>query len=102
MVKTKDKSAFKRDFNFLVDTARKIFTENQKLSDRYAYIAYRIFLSKKLKLSKNEKVLICKRCNKILIPGKTVIVRLKNGIITYKCLNCGNVRKLGYDKGNRR
>lgn len=102
MVKKHDRAAFKRDFDFLVDSAKNLYSTNKTLADRYTYVAYRIFLSQKLKLSKSEKVLICKRCNKILIPGKNVAVRLKKGLIVYKCLNCGNVRKLGYDKSNRR
>lgn len=102
MIKKRDKAAFKRDFIFLTKEARELYDSDKKLSDRYSYIAYKLFLSKKLELSKSEKVLICKNCNKILIPGKTAVVRLKNRMITYKCLNCGNVRKLGYDKSKRR
>ncbi len=98
MIKRKDKTAFKRDFDFLVNEAKALYDSDRELSERYAYIAYKIYLSKKLALSKQEKVLICKRCNKILIPGKTAVVRLAKKAITYKCLNCGNVRKLGYDK----
>ncbi len=102
MLKRKDKTAFKRDFDFLVNKAIELYDSNRKLSERYSYIAYKIYLSKKLDLSKNEKVLICKHCNKILIPGKTAVVRLRKKAIIYKCLNCGNVRKLGYDKSIRR
>ena len=99
MIKYRDKAAFKADFDFLVRESQALYDPNQKLSDRYAYIAYKIYLSKKLKLSRSEKVLICKKCNKILIPGKTVIVRLSKSTITYKCLNCANVRRLRYDSG---
>ena len=99
MIKYRDKVAFKADFDFLVRESQALYDSNRKLSDRYAYIAYKIYLSKKLKLPRSEKVLICKKCNKILIPGKTVIVRLSKGIIMYKCLNCANVRRLRYDSG---
>lgn len=100
MIKTRDKKAFKRDFDFLLNSSAELYDKDRQLSERYTYIAYKMLLSKKLKLSKSEKVLICKKCNKILIPGKTTVIRLKKGMITYKCLNCGNVRKLGYDKSN--
>jgi ribonuclease P protein subunit RPR2 len=98
MLRKKNKNAFERDYNFLVKEALKLYDTDRKLSDRYAYIAYRIYLSKKLDLSKDKKLLICRRCNRILIPGRTAVVRLKNKSITYKCLNCGNVRKVRYDK----
>jgi RNase P subunit RPR2 len=99
MIKSKDKVSFKADFDFLVKESQVLYDLNRELSDRYAYIAYKIYLSKKLKLAKNEKVLICRKCNKILIPGKTLVIRLSKGMITYKCLNCANVRRLRYDSG---
>ncbi len=98
MFKKKNKSSFERDYNFLVKEALRLYDTDRKLSNRYAYIAYRIYLSQKPDLSTEEKLLICRRCKRILVPGRTAIVRLKNKNITYKCLNCGNVRKLKYVK----
>ncbi|MGC8533138.1 MAG: ribonuclease P protein component 4 [Candidatus Parvarchaeum sp.] len=93
-VHIKDEKRFKRDFDYLMREARK----NKALSDRYAYIAKRMLTSKKIKLPKEEKFLICRSCNRLLIPGVNCRVRLKQGFLTYKCLNCGNVRKVKYDK----
>lgn len=72
--------------------------KNDVFSDRYVYIAHKLVKSKKVKLDGKEKFLICKNCNKLLIPGKNCQVRLKQGFLTYKCLNCGNVKKVKYDK----
>ncbi len=102
MIKTKDKGAFKRDFERLIRLAFEVYPKDEKLANRYAFIAYKMLLSKRLKLGSGEKVTICKKCAKILIPGRTGRVRLKKGFILYKCLNCGSVRKLGYDKSIRR
>ena len=93
-----DEKRFKRDFDYLVKAAR----ENNALSDRYAYIAKRLLMSKKIKLPKEEKFLICRNCNRLLIPGVNCRVRLKQGFLTYKCLNCESVRKVKYDKRIRR
>ena len=93
-----DEKRFRRDFDYLVKAAR----ENKDLSERYTYIAKRILTSKKIKLPREEKFLICRSCNKLLIPGVNCRVRLKQGFLTYKCLNCGNVRKVKYDKRIRR
>ncbi|MCL4398875.1 MAG: hypothetical protein M1322_03490 [Candidatus Parvarchaeota archaeon] len=93
-----DEKRFRRDFYSLIKLAR----ENKELSDRYTYIARRILTSKKIRLSKEERFLICRRCNKLLVPGVNCRVRLKQGFLTYKCLNCGNVRKVKYDKRIRR
>jgi ribonuclease P protein subunit RPR2 len=94
MVDTKNKAKFTRDVEKLLEMAYEVYKDDPKLADRYAYIAYRIILSKKLRLPKNKKVLICRNCTKILIPGKTASLRIYKNFITYKCLNCGSVRKL--------
>ncbi|MCL4372996.1 hypothetical protein M1384_02935 [Candidatus Parvarchaeota archaeon] len=93
-----DEKRFKRDFDYLIKASR----ENNNLSERYIFLAKRILTSKKIKLPKEEKFLICRSCNKLLIPGVNCRVRLKQGFLTYKCLNCGNVRKVKYDKRIRR
>ena len=89
-----DEKRSKRDFYSLIKMAK----ENKELSGRYTYVARRILTSKKIKLPKEEKFLICRSCNKLLAPGINCRVRLKQGFLTYKCLNCGNVRKVKYDK----
>ncbi len=94
MISAKKAGSFKRDFNILIGLAR----NDSKRSDRYSYIAYRLVKSKKVKLNKAEKFLICKKCNKLLVPGNNCQVRLSKGFLTYKCLNCGNAKKVKYDK----
>ncbi len=98
MIYTKNSKIFKEDLHKLVGMARETYDSHRALSLRYSYIARRLILSKKLRLEKNEKLLICKKCNTLLIPGKTAVVRLKSGMLDYKCLNCGKTKKLGYDK----
>ncbi len=94
MISTKRNKKFKENFDVLINMA----LQNPKMSERYAYLAYRLIKSKKVKIRGEEKFLICKSCNRLLIPGKNCQVRLKEGFLTYKCLNCGNVRKVKYDK----
>ncbi|MCL4391522.1 MAG: hypothetical protein M1284_03285 [Candidatus Parvarchaeota archaeon] len=94
MLVKNDKKRFKRDFDSLITLAGK----EKEFSDRYAYLAYKLVKAKKVKLDRGEKFLICRSCNRLLIPGINCRVRLKQGFLTYKCLNCGNVRKVKYDK----
>ncbi len=94
-VSKKDQKKFKRDFNVLITLAK---NSDKKLSDRYAYIASNMITSKKVKLNQEEKFLICKKCNRLLIPGRNCNVRLIKGFLTYKCLNCGSIKKVKYDK----
>lgn len=98
MIYTKNSKIFKENFERLIRMALKAYDTDKALSARYSYIARRLVLAKKLKLEKNEKLLICKKCNTLLIPGKTAVVRLKMGLLQYTCSNCGETKKLGYDK----
>ncbi len=102
MIYKKDTKRFTRDFDELLEMSIGAFDADKELSDRYASIAYNLLKSKKARPERNKKVLICKNCTKILIPGKTAVVRLEKGFLVYKCLNCGNVRRIGYDQRIRR
>ena len=93
-VSKNDREKFRRDFYRLVEMS----AEEGRPSERYAYIAHRMVTSKKIRLAKGEKFLICRSCNRLLVPGTNCTVRLRQGFLTYKCLNCGNVRKVKYDK----
>ncbi len=58
---------------------------------RYVYLATRIAQRCRIKLPKRYRVLICKRCYTLLIPGKTCSVRVRGSYIIKRCLLCGNV-----------
>ena len=64
------------------------------------YVEHILNLSNKYKvrLPREMKIHICKRCHSILIPGKTSQVRLKKGKVVIKCLNCGAYKRYPYKK----
>lgn len=64
------------------------------------YIEHILKLSKKynIRLPREMKMYICKKCQSFLIPGRTSQVRLKKGKIVIKCLNCGSYKRYIYKK----
>jgi ribonuclease P protein subunit RPR2 len=74
---------------------------NQKGSDslsaRYVRLAREISSHYKVKMKKQERNSFCKKCNSMLIPGKTCTVTLASskGQAIYKC-RCGAERKIFY------
>ncbi len=56
-------------------------------------LIWKIKLSYRLKLPLNIKRFICRKCNTLLIPNRTLRVRNYNHHMEYKCLNCGFTRR---------
>ncbi|HIE41474.1 MAG TPA: ribonuclease P protein component 4, partial [Candidatus Aenigmarchaeota archaeon] len=54
-------------------------------------------------IPKDLKRKFCKKCNMLLIPGKTCSIRLnrKTKTINIKCFNCNNIKRYKYGKQNR-
>ncbi len=70
-----------------LERARRYVEHMRNLSQKY-----------KVRLPKEIKMYFCKKCNSILIPGKTSQVRLKKKKIVIKCLNCGNYKRYPYKR----
>lgn len=70
--------------------ARKIYEVNPCLSRLYVHYAFYLVKRTKVRLSREEKRLFCRKCFTPWIEGKTLKVEGRN----YICLNCGYKRKL--------
>lgn len=68
----------------------------EKLARRY--VEHILNLSRKynVRLPREMKMRICKKCHTFLIPGKTAQVRLKKGKVVIKCLKCGAYKRYVY------
>lgn len=63
---------------------------SKRLEKRYVGLARRISEHYKVKIPKELKQRICKKCNNFLVPGVNCTVRLSSsGYLVYKC-ECGN------------
>ncbi len=84
----------------LFELARINLNTHPERSRRYVQLARKIGMRYNVRLRKEQKRSFCKKCNQLLIPGKTSLVRLdsKKKLKIIKCLNCGNIYKYPYLK----
>src|SRR5271165_3153180 len=69
-----------------------------ELSKRYAKILKQIGRHYKIKLPKEIKMHICKKCGAVMVPGKNMSIRLASSKrhVVYKCIECSSERHLHY------
>ena len=69
-----------------------------ELSKRYAKLIKLLGEHYRIKLPRGIKSSLCKKCGILLIPGKSMTVRLASskGYVVYKCQNCGTEKHLHY------
>jgi len=84
----------------LFNLARENLDVHPERSRRYVELARKIGLRYNVRLTKEQKMSFCKKCNQILIPGKTSTIRLdqEKKVLTVKCLNCNNIYRYPYKK----
>lgn len=87
----------KERIEILLDLARKEVDKPER-SKRYVELARKIGKRYNVRLKKSQKRSFCKKCNRLLIPGKTSEVRInsKKKVITIKCVDCGNIYIIPY------
>jgi len=75
----------------LFSLAWDIFPKDPELARRYVKLIKELGRHYRIKIPKEIKHSICKKCNGLLVPGRNVLVRLASskGFVVYKCLNCG-------------
>ncbi|MFH1439920.1 MAG: hypothetical protein ABIG89_05105 [Candidatus Woesearchaeota archaeon] len=75
-----------------------MYNQDSKLSDRYVYLARKMAMKYKVKLTSLQKRKFCKHCYSFLMPGKNCIIRITGKTITYSCKICKKFTRLGYKK----
>jgi ribonuclease P protein subunit RPR2 len=71
--------------------AEDTYKTDPDLSRRYLRLVKQISSHYKIKLAKEMKRHICRKCGSLLVPGDTLSVRLASSkrLVMYKCGNCG-------------
>jgi len=82
----------------LFKLAEQEFPKHPERSHKYAKMILNIVKKVRIRLPKNIKIFICKKCGKYLSPGVNLKVRSKDGYTIYECLSCGSKRRYGYLK----
>jgi len=85
----------------LLNLAKKEACVHPERCKRYVELARKIGMRYNLRLSKTTKKSICKKCNMMLIYGKTALVRLdsKKKNLNIICKNCNNIIRIPYRSG---
>lgn len=78
------------------------FGTHPERSDRYVYLARRIGMRYRVRLPRELKRKMCKRCCSYLVPGSNARVRLRGSYIVVTCLKCGNQMRYPYSKNEDR
>lgn len=89
-MKDTEKIALKR-IHVLFKLAKEIIHDNSELAQRYVQVARKIAMRTRLKMPKEYRMLICKKCKKFIVPGVNCRVRIQQRRQTHiviTCLNC--------------
>jgi len=78
----------------LFDLALKKYKDELDLANRYVEIALKISRKVRVRIPREYRLLYCRKCGSLLIPGRTSLVRVRNyreRHLSIKCLNCGRI-----------
>ena len=83
----------KERMNILFELAKKEMEKNPERSRRYIQLMRKIGLRYNVRIPREIKRKFCKKCNSLLIPGKTARIRTsrKTKTVNIKCLVCNTI-----------
>ncbi len=82
----------------LLSSAEEEFPTHPERSSRYVQLARSIAMRCNVRLPQRWRRMICRRCNALLIPGRTSRVRLRRLRVNVTCMTCGKVYRYPYKK----
>ena len=86
-----------RRMSLLFSLSRKALNEGKpERAKRYVTLARRISQRTNTPLPRDETY--CKRCNMPLDVGRNCRVRVMNGNVKITCLECGDIRRVPYNR----
>jgi ribonuclease P protein subunit RPR2 len=88
----------KERIEILFSLAKNVIDSHPERARRYIELARKIGLRYNIRLSRELKRSFCKKCNTLLISGKTCLNRLDTAkkTINIICKNCGNIIRIPY------
>ncbi|WP_309492874.1 hypothetical protein [Candidatus Hecatella orcuttiae] len=91
--------------NILLNLALETHRQHPNLAQRYVHLARKIAMKHKVRLPARWRTMVCRTCNRLLIPGLTSRVRIqerREPHLTITCLQCGRIKRLPFKSGGRR
>ncbi len=83
--------------DILFRLAREAVHEEPELAQRYVEIARRIAMRARVRIPREYRRLICRRCKKFILPGVSCRVRIKQRRephIVITCFHCGGYMRI--------
>jgi len=83
--------------SILLNQALKVYRDYPWLADRYVDLARRLSMRYKVRIPKPWRLLICRKCKRLMIPGFSARVRVRQRRephIAFTCLRCGRVKRI--------
>ncbi|MGP8068899.1 MAG: ribonuclease P protein component 4 [Candidatus Bathyarchaeia archaeon] len=80
----------------LFNHAQRTFPKNRTLANRYIELARRIGMKAGVRLTREQKLRLCKGCGSLLVPGVNCRVRTRSEfgtIVLITCLDCGTKKR---------
>jgi len=81
----------------LFDMARRTFPSDPALAQRYVDTALRIATRCRVRLPREYRLHVCRKCNGFLVPGETCRVRIRQRRephVAITCLKCGAIKRI--------
>jgi ribonuclease P protein subunit RPR2 len=98
------KQIARRRIAILFLQAKKTYETNPELARNYVKTARKIAMAARVRLPTDYKRSLCKKCNTLLVPGKTSRIRTKpkrESHIVVTCLNCGSPTRIPIKTRNK-
>ncbi|MDH7564454.1 MAG: ribonuclease P protein component 4 [Candidatus Bathyarchaeota archaeon] len=97
----KTKNIAMRRIHTLLNLAKETKNTDPTQAQRYAAIARKVAMAAKIRLPKEHRLLICKHCKNLILPGQNCRVRIRQRRephVTITCLNCGKQTRIPLKK----
>jgi ribonuclease P protein subunit RPR2 len=91
------KKIAKERMDILLNRAMQGVQEKSETAQRYVGIARKIGMRYKVRIPSRWRLLICKGCHKLILPGINSRVRLqrfRDSHLAITCLECGKVKRI--------
>ncbi len=82
----------------MLNLAEEVYKDDPKLGKRYIELALKASKKYNIRLPREQKMRICKKCHALMIPGFNTDVRVTKDAVIWICGECGHVKRFRRSK----
>ena len=91
---TRSKKIARERIAVLFARAREFHPADPLVSDRCVMLARRISMKQRVRIEREFRRQFCRHCDRYLVPGLNLRVRIARGKVTMTCLSCGRQMRI--------